>query len=112
MLVSDCEITCAPPPVCEVAKELKQQGIDLAINTVVFLVDAGARAELECIAEAAGGEYMDAQDSDSHEDAGDPHRTHRAVQRARDTGRRRSYERYLGASRRGNVLDQAAGKDS
>lgn len=65
VLVSDGEDTCAPPPVCEVAKELKQQGIDLVINTVGFLVDAGARAELECIAEATGGEYLDAQDSDS-----------------------------------------------
>lgn len=65
VLVSDGEDTCAPPPVCEVAKELKQQGIDLVINTVGFLVEAGARAELECIAEATGGEYLDAQDSDS-----------------------------------------------
>lgn len=65
VLVSDGEDTCAPPPVCEVAKELKQQGIDLVINTVGFLVDPAARAELQCIAEAGGGQYLDAQDSDS-----------------------------------------------
>lgn len=69
VLVSDGEDTCAPPPVCEVAKELKQQGIDLVINTVGFLVDPAARAELQCIAEAGGGQYLDAQDSDSLADS-------------------------------------------
>ena len=65
LLVSDGLDTCAPPPVCDVAKELHEQGIDLIINTVGFLVDNEARTELECIAEAGGGQYLDANDADS-----------------------------------------------
>ena len=65
VLVSDGEDTCAPPPVCDVAKDLHKQGIDLTINTVGFLVDPAARKELQCIAEAGGGEYLDAQDAES-----------------------------------------------
>lgn len=65
VLVSDGLDTCAPPPVCDVAKELHEQGIDLIINTVGFLVDDEARTELECIAEAGGGRYLDANDADS-----------------------------------------------
>lgn len=69
VLVSDGEDTCAPPPVCEVAKDLKKEGIDLTINTVGFLVDSKVRKELECIAEAGGGEYMDAKDTVSLADS-------------------------------------------
>lgn len=69
VLVSDGEDTCAPPPVCEVAKDLKKEGIDLTINTVGFLVDSKARKELECIAEAGGGEYMDAKNTVSLADS-------------------------------------------
>lgn len=65
VLVSDGEDTCAPPPVCDVAKDLHKQGIDLTINTVGFLVDPAARKELQCIAEASGGEYLDAKDAES-----------------------------------------------
>lgn len=65
VLVSDGEDTCAPPPVCDVAKDLHKQGIDLTINTVGFLVDPAARKELQCIAEAGGGEYLDARDAES-----------------------------------------------
>lgn len=65
VLVSDGIDTCAPPPVCEVAKELHEQGVDLVINTIGFNVDEEARKELSCIADAAGGEYLDADDADS-----------------------------------------------
>ena len=65
VLVSDGIDTCAPPPVCEVAKELHEKGIDLVINTIGFNVDEEARKELSCIADAAGGEYLDADDADS-----------------------------------------------
>lgn len=46
ILVSDGVATCTPPPVCDVAKELKEQGIDLAINTVGFDVEPEAQQEL------------------------------------------------------------------
>lgn len=62
ILVSDGIDTCAPPPVCEVAKELAGDGFDLTIHTVGFKTDEGARKELECVAEAGGGEFMEADD--------------------------------------------------
>ena len=65
ILVSDGIDTCAPPEVCDVAKELAGQGVDLAIHTVGFKADEEARAELECIAEAGGGQFLEAADSAS-----------------------------------------------
>ncbi|MFT3943172.1 MAG: VWA domain-containing protein [Ancrocorticia sp.] len=63
VLVSDGEDTCAPPPPCDVAKELAQDGVDLTVHTVGFKVDAAARADLSCIAQATGGSYSDANDA-------------------------------------------------
>lgn len=60
VLVSDGIDTCAPPPPCEVAKEIASDGLDLSVHTVGFKVDAAARADLECIAEVTGGTYSDA----------------------------------------------------
>ena len=60
VLVSDGEDTCAPPPPCEVAKQLKQSGIDLVVHTIGFKVGAAARAQLTCIASATGGSYREA----------------------------------------------------
>jgi Ca-activated chloride channel family protein len=59
VLVSDGEDTCAPPQPCEVAHEIVSEGIDLRVETVGFLIEAGSRAEsqLQCIAEATGGSY-------------------------------------------------------
>lgn len=65
ILVSDGEDTCAPPDPCTVAEDVRAEGIDLVIHTVGFALDGGddgdgARTELECIAEAGGGEFRDA----------------------------------------------------
>lgn len=65
VLVSDGEDTCSPPPPCDIAKQLKQQGVDLVVHTVGFKVDAAARAQLSCIAQATGGTYSDAADAGS-----------------------------------------------
>jgi Ca-activated chloride channel homolog len=65
VLVSDGEDTCAPPQPCAVAKELKEQGVDLVVHTVGFKVSAAARAQLICIADATGGTYVDAPDGPS-----------------------------------------------
>ncbi|WP_175439055.1 vWA domain-containing protein [Streptomyces vilmorinianum] len=65
ILVSDGEDTCAPPPPCEVARELKAQGIDLAVDVVGFRTPSSARAELKCIADVTDGSYADADDADS-----------------------------------------------
>lgn len=68
VLVSDGIDSCAPPSPCEVAKELKTKGVDLAIHTIGFRVDPAARAELACIAKATGGTYSDARDEDELRD--------------------------------------------
>ena len=63
VLVSDGIDTCAPPPPCEVAKRISQQGVELRIDTVGFQVDPRARRELRCIARVAKGSYVDAGSS-------------------------------------------------
>lgn len=65
ILVSDGIDTCAPPAVCDVAKELAAQGVGLSIHTVGFRVDDAARAELECIAAAGNGQFLEAEDAAS-----------------------------------------------
>lgn len=65
ILVSDGIDSCAPPEVCDVAKELAGQGVGLAIHTVGFKADEEARAELECIAQAGGGQFLEAADAGS-----------------------------------------------
>ncbi|WP_436773102.1 VWA domain-containing protein [Yinghuangia sp. YIM S09857] len=65
VLVSDGEDTCAPPPPCDVARELKAQGIDLAVDVVGFKTTGAARDQLKCIAQVSGGEYADAADADA-----------------------------------------------
>lgn len=64
ILVSDGEETCAPPGPCEVARKLKDAGIELVIDAVGFRVGAQAKRELKCIAEATKGTYVDAGDAD------------------------------------------------
>ncbi|MFQ6398855.1 vWA domain-containing protein [Nocardia sp. KC 131] len=62
VLVSDGDDTCAPPDPCSVARELKQKGVDLVMHAIGFAVDAKARAQLTCMAQATGGTYTDAAD--------------------------------------------------
>ena len=47
ILVSDGIDTCAPPPPCEVAKELADEGIGLAVHVVGFKADEATREEAE-----------------------------------------------------------------
>jgi hypothetical protein len=63
VLVSDGEDSCAPPSPCDVAKKLKASGVKLTVDTVGLRVDAKARAELTCIAQATGGTYTDVADT-------------------------------------------------
>ncbi|WP_188450434.1 vWA domain-containing protein [Knoellia flava] len=62
VLVSDGEESCVPDP-CPVVKKLTANGINLQIDTVGFGVDAKARAQLQCIADAGNGTYYDAKDA-------------------------------------------------
>lgn len=62
VLVSDGEETCADADAaCDVAADLRDDGIDLVIETVGFALGDNdeARAQLECIAEAGGGAFHD-----------------------------------------------------
>ena len=66
VLVSDGEDTCTPPDPCEMAEDLKAQGIDVVIETVGFALggNEAARTQLTCIAEATGGEFHDVADAE------------------------------------------------
>ena len=63
MLLSDGEPTCAPDP-CVVARQLRNQGIDLRINVVGLDVSGKARSILQCVARAGGGRYFDASSAE------------------------------------------------
>ena len=63
VLISDGGDNCAPPAPCGVAKEISKQGVALKIQAVGFRVKEGARRQLQCIADAGGGRYVDAQDA-------------------------------------------------
>jgi Ca-activated chloride channel family protein len=63
VLVSDGGDNCAPPAPCGVARELAKGGVALKIQAVGFQVKASARRQLQCIADAGGGRYVDADDA-------------------------------------------------
>ena len=63
VLVSDGGDNCAPPAPCGVARDLAKGGVALRIQAVGFQVKAGARRQLQCIADAGGGRYVDADDA-------------------------------------------------
>ena len=63
VLVSDGGDNCAPPAPCGVARDLAKGGVALKIQAVGFQVKAGARRQLQCIADAGGGRYVDADDA-------------------------------------------------
>ena len=63
MLVSDGGDNCAPPAPCGVAREIAKGGVALKIQAVGFQVKSGARRQLQCIADAGGGRYVDADNA-------------------------------------------------
>jgi Ca-activated chloride channel family protein len=69
ILVSDGEETCGADP-CELGAELEQAGIDFTAHVVGFdLPEGPARAQLACLAERTGGQYIEAADAASLSDA-------------------------------------------
>ena len=68
VLLSDGEPTCAPDP-CVVARQLRDQGIDLRINVVGLDVSGKARRALQCVARAGGGRYFDAASAEELSDS-------------------------------------------
>lgn len=65
ILVSDGVETCAPPPSCSVASDLRAANADLVIDVVGFAVDDDeeAQQQLTCISGAGGGQYVSAADA-------------------------------------------------
>ena len=63
VLVSDGKETCDGDP-CATAQALRQADAKLVVHTIGFNVDSAARAQLQCIAAAAGGTYHDAAGAD------------------------------------------------
>ncbi|MDR0849330.1 MAG: VWA domain-containing protein [Propionibacteriaceae bacterium] len=65
ILVSDGESNCSPPKTpCEVAKELAAKGFAITVNTIGFQISDKGRTELQCIAAATEGKYVDAEDGE------------------------------------------------
>ena len=62
ILISDGKETCDPDP-CGTAKELEAQGIDFVTHVIGFNVDKKTSKQLECIANATGGEYFSAKNA-------------------------------------------------
>jgi Ca-activated chloride channel homolog len=69
VLVSDGIETCVADP-CAVAVELKKAGVGFVAHVIGFdVADPAAKAQLQCIARAAGGVYLDARDASGLENA-------------------------------------------
>jgi Ca-activated chloride channel family protein len=65
VLISDGGDNCAPPPPCQAARAVAKRGVDLSISVVGLQVNARVRRQLQCIAEAGGGTYVDANDPEA-----------------------------------------------
>jgi Ca-activated chloride channel family protein len=69
ILVSDGIETCAPDP-CAVAAELKKAGVNFTAHVIGFdVTDPAAKSQLQCIARATGGVYLDASNASGLEQA-------------------------------------------
>ncbi|MGB3762398.1 MAG: VWA domain-containing protein [Ornithinimicrobium sp.] len=65
VLVSDGEDSCGDPKPCDVAEDLSQSGIDVRVDTIGLAIEDNpqAQTELQCIAEATGGDFVQAADA-------------------------------------------------
>jgi len=63
ILVSDGKETCEGDP-CALAAALAAGEINLVIHTVGFGADSATKSQLQCVAEATGGRYFGASDTD------------------------------------------------
>lgn len=69
VLVSDGIETCVADP-CAVAADLKKAGVGFTAHVVGFdVADPVAKAQLQCIARATGGVYLDARNASGLENA-------------------------------------------
>jgi Ca-activated chloride channel family protein len=65
ILVSDGLDNCSPPSPCAAARRVSRRGVELTISVVGFALDERARRQMQCIARAGGGTYVDANDTDA-----------------------------------------------
>jgi Ca-activated chloride channel homolog len=65
ILVSDGLDNCSPPSPCAAAHRVSRRGVELTISVVGFALDERARRQMQCIARAGGGTYVDANDTDA-----------------------------------------------
>ena len=84
ILVSDGVETCGADPLATV-RGLMERGFKVKIHSIGFDVDAAARAQLEGISQATGGEYHDARNAAALADSL-RQLTQRALLIARDSG--------------------------
>jgi len=68
ILVSDGIETCGGDPLATV-RDLTAKGFKVKVHTIGFDVDAAARAQLEAISSATGGEYFDARSASALADS-------------------------------------------
>lgn len=69
ILVSDGIETCSPNP-CAVAAELKKAGVNFTAHVIGFnITDPVAKSQLQCIARATNGVYLDASNASALETA-------------------------------------------
>lgn len=69
ILVSDGIETCSPDP-CAVAADLKKAGVNFTAHVIGFdVTDPTAKSQLQCIARATGGVYLDASNASGLEQA-------------------------------------------
>ncbi len=68
VLISDGIETCEGDP-CQTAQKLAMAGAETRVHAIGFDVDASARAQLECIAKAGKGVYLDASNASGLNDA-------------------------------------------
>ena len=62
ILVSDGKETCDADP-CTAAAELEAIGIDFTVHVVGFDLDAEEKAQLQCVADGTGGQFLNAENS-------------------------------------------------
>ena len=62
ILISDGKETCNADP-CAVAAELEADGIDFTVHVVGFDLDAEEKAQLQCIADGTGGQFLNADNA-------------------------------------------------
>jgi von Willebrand factor type A domain len=98
ILVSDGEETCGGDPLATV-RNLAARGIKVKVHTIGFDVDAAARAQLEAISNATGGEYHDARNAAALADS-----LRQLTQRALLIKRESAYGQEI---RGGNTYDDA-----